>query len=159
MGAAAEEEAANEGAAVDEEVAADEDGEAAVEASSKSRKGNAKAELSADIATEAEGRDMVLNVVEKMKVMNSWIENIVQYWEGIIKESGAVSEDDIKAAAEAAGNRAAADLGGEAADEAGEEEDVTAAASEDDTEATSEDDTAAAQETAGSEVDAAAAED
>merc|ERR1712121_131247 len=140
MGAADEEVAAVDG----DEAATGDDGEAAssaAESSNKSGRGNANAELSADIATETEGKDMVLNVVEKMKVMNSWIEDIVQYWEGIIKESGAVSEADIKAVAEAASNRAAADRGGEAADEAVEEADDTAAA-EDDT-AASEDDTAA----------------
>merc|ERR1712142_1160994 len=41
---------------------------------------------------------MVLKVVDKMKIMNKWINGIVESWEEIIKESGVVPEADIEEA-------------------------------------------------------------
>merc|ERR1719365_343364 len=55
-------------------------------------------EITHNIETEAEGQNMVLKVVDRMKIMNKWISGIVENWEDIIKESGVVSEADMEEA-------------------------------------------------------------
>jgi len=55
-------------------------------------------EITHNIETEAEGQNMVLKVVDRMKIMNKWINGIVENWEDIIKESGVVSEADMEEA-------------------------------------------------------------